>query len=337
MSIFDFNKPKKEKRVIEKKEKKEIVKKVDEVDNEKRKEIITNLVLQGDISKMNDMQRVEYYNQLCLSLGLNPLTKPFDIIPFPKQGKVVLYPNKDCAEQLRKKDGVSIYKVEKTIESDIVVIKAYAKNKYGILDEATSSLPLMKEVKEWKNNKMIGTGEWRELNPQEKADALMKAETKAKRRVTFSICGLGMPDDFEETERYNDVTPENKGENILKEVSEGIKKEELGKDAFTPESKKELTDKDWEDIRENAEKNIKILEKKIDKKKIQKATAPEEWNPEQKKEELLAMIRPYQKQLTKEQIETFVTIKGNKEYTKEKYEMDLKYVNLIISKIKEVE
>jgi hypothetical protein len=338
MSIFDFNKPKKEKKVIEKKEKKEIVKKVDEVDNEKRKEIITNLVLQGDISKMNDIQRVEYYNQLCLSLGLNPLTKPFDIIPFPKQGKVVLYPNKDCAEQLRKKDGVSIYKVEKTMENDIVVIKAYAKNKYGILDEATSSLPLMKELKEWKNNKMVGTGEWKELNPQEKADALMKAETKAKRRVTFSICGLGMPDDFEETERYNNITPENKGENILKEVSEDIKK--ISDLPEKIEAKKnDIVVVDNVPTIDVKVESGKMTNKKrsIPYKKIKEEIPTEKWNPEQKKEELLAMIRPYQKQLTKEQIEMFITIKGSKDYPKEKYEMDLKYVNLIISKIKEVE
>ncbi len=34
-------------------------------------------------------------------------------------------------------------------------------------------------------------------SPADKANAMMKAETKAKRRVTLSICGLGMLDETE--------------------------------------------------------------------------------------------------------------------------------------------
>ena len=45
-------------------------------------ELISNLVLNGDISKMPNEMKVEYYNKLCHSLNLNPVTKPFQIISF---------------------------------------------------------------------------------------------------------------------------------------------------------------------------------------------------------------------------------------------------------------
>jgi len=35
------------------------------------------------------------------------------------------------------------------------------------------------------------------LNAEDRANAIMKAETKAKRRVTLSICGLGFLDESE--------------------------------------------------------------------------------------------------------------------------------------------
>src|SRR5690606_14334225 len=45
--------------------------------------------------------------------------------------------------------------------------------------------------------KHIPTGKIVPLGPDELANALMKAETKAKRRATLSICGLGMMDESE--------------------------------------------------------------------------------------------------------------------------------------------
>jgi hypothetical protein len=309
MSIFDFNKPKKEKKVIEKKEKKEIVKKVDDLNPEKRKEIISNLVLTGDISKLDNIQRVEYYTQLCNSLDLNPLTKPFDILML--KGKTVLYPNKNCAEQLRVKDGVSIYKTESKIENNIFTYKSYARNKYGVLDEAIAAIPVAFYSEEEK--------EWKSLSPQAISDIMMKCESKSKRRVTFSLCGLGFSEDDEEERKRYDVTPENKGENILKEVSEDIKK--ISDLPEKIEAKKnDIVVVDNVPAIDVKVESGKMTNKKrsIPYKKVKEETPTEEWNPEQKKEELLAMIRPYQKQLTKEQIEMFITIKGSKDYPKEK-------------------
>lgn len=140
-------------------------------------EIIQKLVLDGDLSKMNPQQKVEYYNRFCQSLGLNHLTQPFQIIKF--QGKEKLYATKDCTEQLRKIHGVSITDVSTTSLNGVFIVTAKAQDKWGKTDAATGAVTI------------------ENLKGDNLANALMKAETKAKRRVTLSICGLGMLDESE--------------------------------------------------------------------------------------------------------------------------------------------
>jgi len=139
--------------------------------------IIQELVLRGDLSMMNGAQKVEYYNKFCQALGLNPLTQPFQIIKF--QGKEKLYATKDCTEQLRKIHGVGITDVTSTQLNGVFIVTAKAVDKTGKLDAATGAVNI------------------EGLKGENLANALMKAETKAKRRVTLSICGLGILDEAE--------------------------------------------------------------------------------------------------------------------------------------------
>ena len=141
-------------------------------------EIISNLVLQGDISKMTQEQRTNYYKQFCDSLGLNPLTQPFKIIKF-RDNKEQLYATKDCTEQLRKIYKVSIIELANQTINGVYVVTAKAQDGSGRTDAATGAVTI-----EGLKGDML-------------ANALMKAETKAKRRVTLSICGLGMLDESE--------------------------------------------------------------------------------------------------------------------------------------------
>ncbi len=147
-------------------------------------EIIQKLVLDGDLSRMSGNLKVEYYNRFCDSLGLNPLTQPFQIIKF--QGKEKLYATKDCTEQLRKIHGVSITDISTTSLNGVFIVTAKAMDKTGKTDSATGAITI------------------ENLKGDNLANALMKAETKAKRRVTLSICGLGMLDDSE-----FEITPDN--------------------------------------------------------------------------------------------------------------------------------
>ena len=139
--------------------------------------VIEQVVMQGDLSKLNPEQRVTYYRKVCESAGLNPFTRPFDYISL--NGKLTLYAKKDATEQLRKLNGISIEKMESQIIDDLYIVKVTATTKDGRIDQSTGAVT-------------IGN-----LKADAKANAIMKAETKAKRRVTLSISGMGWTDETE--------------------------------------------------------------------------------------------------------------------------------------------
>jgi hypothetical protein len=140
-------------------------------------EVVEKVVIGGDLAGLNAAQRAEYYAAVCRSLGLNPLTKPFEYLTL--NGKLRLYALRDCADQLRRLHGISIYIANRERMSDIYVVTARAKDRQGREDESTGAVT-------------VGN-----LKGDALANALMKAETKAKRRVTLSIAGLGWLDETE--------------------------------------------------------------------------------------------------------------------------------------------
>ena len=95
---------------------------------------IEDVLIRGDLSKLTEQQRTEYYMRVCHSLGLNPLTKPFDYLTL--SGKLVLYAKRDAADQLRKINGISIEIVGKPEMADgLLTVHARAKDKTGRTDE----------------------------------------------------------------------------------------------------------------------------------------------------------------------------------------------------------
>lgn len=139
---------------------------------------IENALIRGDLSLLNTGDRSEYYNSVCKSLGLNPLTRPFDYITL--NGKLTLYARRDAADQLRHKHGVSIEIVSRTLENDILTVHVRASTAAGRRDEDFGCVYVPPTLK----------GESR-------ANLELKAVTKGKRRVTLSICGLGWMDETE--------------------------------------------------------------------------------------------------------------------------------------------
>lgn len=149
---------------------------------------IENVLINGDLSQLEPDQRLHYYKAVCESVGLNPLTKPFDYLRL--NGKLVLYAKRDATDQLRKIHGVSIVSVTSQRLEDVFVVTANAKDRDGRTDSSTGAVT-------------VGN-----LKGDNLANALMKAETKAKRRVTLSICGLGLLDETElETIKDAQVPP----------------------------------------------------------------------------------------------------------------------------------
>ena len=69
-------------------------------------DIMESVIAKGDLAKLTPEERVRYYNEVCRSMGLNPLTQPFSYITL--NGKLTLYATRACADQLRKVNGVSL-------------------------------------------------------------------------------------------------------------------------------------------------------------------------------------------------------------------------------------
>ena len=161
---------------------------------------IERVLIHGDLSQLSESERLSYYRAVCESLGLNYLTSPFAYIKL--EGKLILYAKREATEQLRKLYAVSVQIVARELLKDVYVVTARATLPDGRCDESIGAVPLTKEGGSWKtsaNGKRYfeSDGTQQSLTGEAFSNAIMKAETKAKRRVTLSICGLAMLDELE--------------------------------------------------------------------------------------------------------------------------------------------
>ena len=140
-------------------------------------EVLEQVIIKGDLGQLQPVERVQYYNEVCRSVGLNPFTKPFEYIKL--NGKLTLYALKGATDQLRSMHGVSIEAPKVDYVDDLIIVSVVARDKTGRTDADTGAVTIAN------------------LKGEAKANAIMKAITKAKRRVTLSMCGLGMLDETE--------------------------------------------------------------------------------------------------------------------------------------------
>jgi hypothetical protein len=138
---------------------------------------LAQVIADGDLAALDAEQRRAYYEAVCGSLGLNPPTRPLEYIEL--NGRLTLYAKRDATDQLRHKHHVSVEIVDRITHADVYIVRARATMPDGRTDES------------------LGVVSLAGLEGEALANALMKAETKAKRRVALSICGLGLLDETE--------------------------------------------------------------------------------------------------------------------------------------------
>jgi hypothetical protein len=139
--------------------------------------VIESLVLRGDLSGLGPVERARYYVQMCEGLGLNPHAQPFAFLRL--NGKEVLYATRGATDQL-----AAIHKLNREIVdgpkvidlagTKLVYAVCRATHPNGRVETATATVPLVDPM-----------------------NVLMRCETKAKRRATLSILGLGVLDEME--------------------------------------------------------------------------------------------------------------------------------------------
>ncbi len=138
---------------------------------------LEQFIVRGDLSVLPQDAKAKHYLWVCERVGLDPATKPFEYLKL--NGREVLYCKKEGTDQLRKIHSVALQITCRERVDDVFVVSAKATLPDGRIDESQGAVT-------------IGN-----LKGDALANAIMKAETKAKRRVTLSIIGLGMLDESE--------------------------------------------------------------------------------------------------------------------------------------------
>ena len=148
-------------------------------------------LMKNDYSKLSSKEKLALYKRTCDSMGLNYMTVPLGY--FTLQGKEMLYAKKSCAEQLNKIHGISVSEMTTTFDEKTriytVVVKMIARDGRVNIDRGDVFIPVT-------------------LTGNDLANAYMKGVSKAKRRCTLGMCGMGFLDETEVQDVRGAVTSE---------------------------------------------------------------------------------------------------------------------------------
>lgn len=140
-------------------------------------DIISSLVINGDLSRLSPTQKVELYNFRCHQAGLDPSAKPFDLLKL--NGKEILYANAGATQQLTATRNLSHSITSRELTDGIYCVFCRVAGPDGRSTENMGAVPI------------------ENLKGEAKANAMLKATTKAIRRAVLAHCGLGLMDETE--------------------------------------------------------------------------------------------------------------------------------------------
>jgi hypothetical protein len=146
----------------------------------------SEIVQTGSIAVLSQTQRTSYLWHLAKNLGLDPLTKPFDLIP-NRDGKLIIYTNRGAADQLRIKHKLT----------DEITYADHPSMGGKVREDIYEVHVRLTDPETKRTGEGIGCVGTDGLSGEAYADAKMKAHTKALRRTTLAFLGLGMPDETE--------------------------------------------------------------------------------------------------------------------------------------------
>lgn len=151
-------------------------------------EINAKIALTGNLADLSPERQMGYYARYCAHLGLDPITRPFDLLTtFEENGtpKTVLYANASCSAQLADKRQVTYSKPELEYNEKLglltINVQAMVSVDHGMIRSC------------WRR----GVAHVEGLKGKRLENAIKKAETQAHRRATLALCGVAMPDESE--------------------------------------------------------------------------------------------------------------------------------------------
>src|SRR5262245_59134799 len=96
-------------------------------------EVLASVLISGDLKDLQPLELIDYYQTLCHSLGLNPLSRPFELITL--NNKKVFYATKNCTDQLRDRRHIDVQIVGRQRHDDLYIVTARARLPNGRTDE----------------------------------------------------------------------------------------------------------------------------------------------------------------------------------------------------------
>ena len=164
----------------------------DQIDDATRHAILNG----GDLSALSVAQRDASCEARAKDLGLNPIGGPIQCMlttyqeqnpvtnKWEKKHKLIAYATKGATDQLRTIHGVKIVRAEVNLTADMATVTVE-----GVLPDGRNDVEVGAVA--------LADGAGTPLSPSLRANAVMKAMTKAKRRLTLSIIGAGLTDESE--------------------------------------------------------------------------------------------------------------------------------------------
>ena len=146
---------------------------------------VAQAAMENKLLSLTSSQRAEYYRHTCQRLGLDPSSQALDwLLNRDKRTQtdtLTLYAKRSASEQLRDHRHLSaeIKAREWGPDGHVYLVTARISDPSGRFEDA------------------IGAVATAGLDPRDRANAIMTAETKAKRRGTLAFCGAGLLDETE--------------------------------------------------------------------------------------------------------------------------------------------
>jgi hypothetical protein len=140
------------------------------------------LVVTGELIFLTPEERIRFYVQSCTSWGLDFRTRPLQYFEqIDRNGKrvLLLYALRGASVQLAANHGLTVKLSDASFSHDAVMFTAKVTNPLGREDSA------------------VGATSLKGLEGKEYADAIMAAQTKAKRRAVLDFVGSGILDESE--------------------------------------------------------------------------------------------------------------------------------------------
>src|SRR5208337_886927 len=157
-----------------------------------------SLVVTGDLILLTTEERVRFYVQVCESMHLDVRTRPlqyFEQIDRNGKHSLILYALRNASVQLSRHYGLNVSFSQPEFHQETVMFFATVTNKEDRTDSA------------------VGVQSLKGLSGKDYADAIMAAQTKAKRRAILDFVGSGLLDESE-IEGMNGSTVEMKSDLI---------------------------------------------------------------------------------------------------------------------------